>query len=155
MTDLEETAAGGGLLIATFIIGEARFGIDAGKILEVVQTRKTTVIHHAPRFVVGVMNLRGRVVTVIDLGEKLDVGAVVSSVDNRILIVEWKHEFVGLLVDRVIEVLSAERNSIEKPPENIHGIQTSLITGVLQDDSGRLTALLDINHVLDTEEDKR
>lgn len=155
MTNLDESAGDAGLLVATFIIDEARFGIDANKILEVVQLRKTTVVHHAHRFVVGIMNLRGRVVTVIDLGEKLGLRAVAPSDENRILIVEWKHEFVGLLVDRVVEVLSTERHTLEKPPENIHGIKMSIITGVLQDADGQLTSLLDVNRMLETEDESQ
>jgi purine-binding chemotaxis protein CheW len=66
---------------------------------EIVPVKKTTVIHHAPPFVRGVINLRGKVVTVIDLGEKLLLGSVEQNDENRILIVDWKQENVGLLVD--------------------------------------------------------
>jgi len=151
-SDSIEQSVESSLLIVTFAIGEARFGIDAGRVQEVVQQRAIARVHHAPRFVAGVMNLRGRVITVIDLGEKLELGPASRSEDTRILIIEWKQEFVGLLVDNVEEVVSVERESISKQPGNVHGIQSTLIAGVFQDVRTRLAALLDVDAIVDIEE---
>jgi purine-binding chemotaxis protein CheW len=140
------------VLVSTFLIGEARFAIDANKVQEVVQIRKTTVVHHAPPFIKGVLNLRGRVITVIDLGEKLDLGSIEQCADNRIMIVEWKQEYIGLLVERITEVIQVERNSIKRPPENVHGVQANLIAGVFLNELGHLVGLLDIDKVLAADE---
>jgi purine-binding chemotaxis protein CheW len=146
MTETENS-----LLVATFVIGNAWFGIDANQVQEVIQVRKITVVHDASAFVRGVMNLRGRVVTVIDLGEKLSLGVIAPDNENRIMIVEWQQEYVGLLVESIKEVVQIERESIKRPPENVHGVQAALITGVFPTDNGQLVGLLDIDKVLAAE----
>jgi purine-binding chemotaxis protein CheW len=148
MINASITEAEDNLLVSTFSIGDALFGIDANQVQEVVQLRKITAVHHAPDYVRGVMNLRGRVVSVIDLGEKLSLGAIESDAENRIMIVEWRQEYVGLLVARIEEVVQVETEAIKRPPENVHGVQASLITGVFQSEAGRLIGLLDIDKVL-------
>ena len=148
MSEIKDENDDSTILIATFFIGNARFGVDAIQVQEIVPFKKTTVIHHAPTFVRGVINLRGKVVTVIDLGEKLLLGSVEQNDENRILIVDWKQENVGLLVDSMTEVIQIERTDINPPPENVNGVQASLITGVFKNVSGHLVGLLDIDKVL-------
>lgn len=141
-----------GLLVATFQISNAWFCIDAHLVQEVIQVKKSTPIHHAPAFICGVMNLRGKVVTVIDLGEKLAFGEISQSEDNRILIVEWKQEYIGLLVERITEVIHIESDLIRDPPGNVHGVQATLITGVFQNEAGLLVGLLNIDRILDVDD---
>jgi purine-binding chemotaxis protein CheW len=100
------------------------------------------------------MNLRGRVVTIVDLGEKLSFGEIAHSDENRILIVEWKQEYVGLLVEKITEVVQIEKSLIREPPGNVHGVQASLIAGVFQNASGYLIGLLDTNKILDVDENE-
>src|SRR5215831_15099468 len=95
-TRLDET-----LLVSVFQLGNAMFGIPAAQIQEVVQMGSITPVHHAPSCIVGIRNLRGRIVTVIDLGTRLDLGEAERGPESRILIVDSEGELVGLLVDRV------------------------------------------------------
>jgi purine-binding chemotaxis protein CheW len=141
-----------GLLVATFQIGMAWFCIDAHLVQEVIQVKKSTPVHHAPAFICGVMNLRGKVITVIDLGEKLAFGEITRSEDNRILIVEWKQEYIGLLVERITEVVHIESDLIRDPPGNVHGVQATLITGVFQNNEGFLVGLLNIDKILEIDD---
>jgi purine-binding chemotaxis protein CheW len=141
-----------GLLVATFQIGKAWFCIDANLVQEVIQVKKSSPIHHAPAFICGVMNLRGKVVTVIDLGEKLAFGEISRSEDNRILIVEWKQEYIGLLVECITEVTNVECDLIREPPGNVHGVQATLITGVFQNEAGFLVGLLNIDKILEIDD---
>jgi purine-binding chemotaxis protein CheW len=148
----DEKSVETGLLVATFRIGNAWFCIDAHLVQEVIQVKKSTPIHHAPSFICGVMNLRGKVITVVDLGEKLDFGEISRSEDNRILIVEWEQEYIGLLVERITEVVNIEHDLIREPPGNVHGVQATLITGVFQNEAGILIGLLNIDKILEIDD---
>jgi purine-binding chemotaxis protein CheW len=142
------------ILISTFFLGDAAFGLDTAQVQEVVRVGDITPVHHAPGFVVGVMNLRGRISTVIDLGIKLELGQVQTGVDTRIFIVDWQGEQIGLLVDSVADAIAVDRSDLKPAPENVRGMQCRQFKGVFQID-GRLIALLDTAEVLDIEGDAR
>ena len=107
------------LLTATFQLGgdDGIFGIEATLIQEVVMVGELTPVRHAPSYVAGIRNLRGRIITVIDLCVRLGLGAVTIGPESRILIADWKGEPVGLLVDRVDEVVEIEHSAWQPPPE--------------------------------------
>jgi len=137
-----DAVSGDGLLVATFHLGGAVFGIDAQQVQEVTKVGELTPVHHAPKEVVGIRNLRGRIVTVLDLGAWLQLGGVERSVANRILIVEGQGEQVGLLVDCVADTITARSEDLAPPPPNLHGVQSRYLLGVCQG-AGRLVALID------------
>lgn len=139
------------LLIATFLLGQAAFGVDTALIQEVVRVGDLTPVRQAPEFVVGIRNLRGRIVTVIDLRVRLSMGRVPTSDDSRILIVEAQGEPIGLLVDRVADTLTVSTGDIAAPPPNVHGVQSRNLVGVCRGGAGRLVALLDLSAVLEVE----
>lgn len=136
------------LLIATFLLGQATFGVDTALIQEVVRLGDITPVHHAPESVVGIRNLRGRIVTVVDLRTCLRMGRIAPGPDSRILIVEAQGEPVGLLVDQVADTLNVASDAIAPPPPNVHGVQSRNLRGICRG-SGRLVALLDLARVLE------
>ncbi|MHC1744394.1 MAG: chemotaxis protein CheW [Syntrophobacteraceae bacterium] len=138
------------MLVSTFFLGDAAFGIDTEQVQEVVRVGDITAVHHAPQYVLGVMNLRGRIATVIDLGIKLDLAQTGIGPDSRIFIVEWEGEQVGLLVDRVADAIAVDRTDLKPPPENVRSLQGHQFKGVCSVE-GRLVALLDMAAVLDVE----
>ncbi len=139
------------LLVATFILNGALFGIDAGKVQEVVLIDRITPVHHAPAWVVGVRNLRGKIVTIIDLAAKLELGAVEQTAETRILILKWTREPIGIMVDAVSDAVRFERSTLEAPPPNLHDVQSSDMKGVLHH-QGRLVALLNPDSLLHFDE---
>jgi len=147
MTNEHQEVPDNSMLVATFLLGEAAFGIDAQQVHEVVRVGDVTPVHHAPPSVVGIRNLRGRIVTVIDLCVRLGLGTVTIGPESRILIVELQNEPIGLLVDKVAETVSAGAEDIEPPPPNLHGIQSKNLAGVCRG-GGRLVALLNPATVL-------
>jgi len=153
MDEMKNNDSDTSILVATFRIGNASFGINTNLVQEVVQVKKNTPVHHAPVYIRGVMNLRGKVVTIVDLGEKLSFGEIEPHKDNRILIVEWKQEYVGLLVERINEVIQIESDKVRDAPGNVHGVQASLIAGVFQNADGNLIGLLDTDKILSVEEE--
>jgi purine-binding chemotaxis protein CheW len=139
------------MLVSTFFLGEAAFGLDTAQVQEVVRVGHITPVHHAPGFVLGVMNLRGRIATVIDLGAKLELAHTDIDGDSRIFIVEWQDEQIGLLVDRVADAVTVDRAALKPAPENVRGIQGRQFQGVCHVD-GRLIALLEMTAVLTIED---
>jgi purine-binding chemotaxis protein CheW len=141
------------LLVATFQLGgdDGVFGIDATLIQEVVMVGELTPVRHAEDYVAGIRNLRGRIITVIDLCVRLGLGAVEIGPESRILIADWKGEPVGLLVDRVADAVEVEAGGLEPAPPNLHGVQMQKLLGVFPSGE-RLAALLDLTAVLVTDD---
>ncbi|MCG8473123.1 MAG: chemotaxis protein CheW [Desulfobacterales bacterium] len=143
----QKTTTGSMLELATFSVGEAQCGIDILKIQEINKQTQVTSVPQAPDYVVGVLNLRGRIVTVIDLGLKTGLSPITRDKDNRNIIVDSMGEHIGLLVDRISDVMSADPAHVEPPPANLGGIEGSYFEGVVKTDSG-LIGVLDIERVL-------
>jgi purine-binding chemotaxis protein CheW len=126
-------SASGDLLLVTFLLGNASFGIDAQLVQEVVNVGDITHVHHAPAHVVGIRNLRGRIVTVVDMAVLLELGYITMGTESKLLIMEWQNEPVGFLVDVVTEAITAAAGTITAPPANLHARQRRNLRGVYQD----------------------
>src|ERR1700733_4906826 len=118
-----ETRSEDALLVSVFRLGDAMFSIPAAQIQEVVQMGSVTPVHHAPACIVGIRNLRGRIVTVIDLGMRLELAEAQRGPDSRILIVDCEGELVGLLVDRVDDTIFLQPETMSPPPPNLGELQ--------------------------------
>ncbi len=102
-----------------------------------------TPVRHAPDFVAGIRNLRGRIITVIDLAVRLGIGSVEIGPESRILIADWKGEPVGLLVDRVADAdCPCAGRSRARLHRTCNGVQMQKLLGVFRSGE-RLAALLD------------
>jgi purine-binding chemotaxis protein CheW len=150
MTELKETD-NGSFLISTFYLGDTLLGIDTLRVQEVIIRGDMTGVHHAPEYIMGVINLRGRIATIVDLGKKLNLTDAGNSEDSRIIIVDWENEYVGLMVDAISDVIPVVKDRIVPPPPNVSGVQGKFIQGVYQADS-HLIAILDVEKVISTEE---
>ena len=135
------------VLISTFFIGETLWGIDTLRVQEVIRVSDVTPVRHAAPSVAGVINLRGKIVTIVDLGKKLALPQATSAAETRIIIVEWNSEYVGLLVDRVSDVVNAEISQIAPAPSNVQGVQGSFLEGVLRTRES-LISILGIDKIL-------
>ncbi len=137
--------------LATFYIGDALCGMDILKIQEINKLMDMTKVPQAPSYVIGILNLRGQIVTIIDLGKKLGLGATDATLSSRNIIVNSPGEHVGLLVTRLSDVISADTDKIERAPANMGGIQGEFFSGVYKT-ADRLIGILDINKVLRLED---
>lgn len=133
--------------IATFYVGEALCGIDILNIQEINKQTDVTIVPQSAAYVKGVLNLRGRIVSVIDLGEKIGLAPISKSKENRNVIVDSHDEHIGLLVEKISDVMTAEISKIEPPPANIGGIQGKYFSGVFKTDTS-LVGILDIETAL-------
>jgi purine-binding chemotaxis protein CheW len=137
--------------LATFFVGDALCGMDILKIQEINKLMDMTKVPQAPSYVTGILNLRGQIVTIIDLGKKLGLGATEATPYSRNIIVNSPGEHVGLLVTRLSDVVSADTERVERAPANMGGIQGEFFSGVYKTDD-KLIGILDINKVLRLED---
>ncbi|GAB4247296.1 chemotaxis protein CheW [Deferrisoma sp.] len=137
--------------VCTFWIGDALCGVDIRRVQEINRQVEATPVPLAPDYVVGVMNLRGRVVTVMDPARKLGLGDTAPGEETRNVIVQSGEEPVGLLVDRVADVVEVDPAALAPPPANLGGIRGAVFLGVLRTD-GALVGILDVDAVLEEAE---
>ncbi len=137
--------------LVSFVVENEEFGVDILKVQEIIRTVDITRVPKSPDFVEGVINLRGKIVPVIDLRRRFGVEKRERDNETRIIVVELTEKVVGFLVDKVKEVIRVEKDIIEPPPELTTSISSNYITGVakLQD---RLLILLDLDKVLSGDE---
>jgi purine-binding chemotaxis protein CheW len=128
--------------ICTFHLAEYFFGIDVLEVHEVIRSQILTRIPLAPPVVRGLMNLRGQIVTALDLRRRLDLPERPADLDPVNIVIRTPDGPVSLLVDRVGDVLPVPEADFEKPPEALRGVARELILGVYKLD-GRLLLLLD------------
>jgi purine-binding chemotaxis protein CheW len=138
--------------LVTFYVGDALCGMDILKVQEINKLMEMTKVPQAPDYMVGILNLRGQIVTIIDLGQKLGLGNVVISNESRNIIINAPGEHVGLLVTRISDVVMADPDKIEPAPANMSGIQGLFFTGVYKTEN-KLIGILDIKEVLRIESD--
>ena len=137
--------------LVSFKIADEEFGLDILNVREINRMVTITKVPNSPGFVEGIINLRGRVLPVIDLRIKLGMPKKEYDKDTRIVVVDVEGKTIGFLVDSVREVLRIPKSITEAPPEITAGINSEYITAVgkLED---RLLILLDLNKLLVEEE---
>ncbi len=133
--------------LATFYLGDALCGIDIKSIQEINKLIDMTRVPQAPDYVLGVLNLRGEIVTVIDLGRKLGLSPANITPDSRNIIINYQNENVGLLVDKIGDVVEVDTKKIEPAPANLEEIQGSFFEGVLKDEKV-LVGILNLDEAL-------
>ncbi len=135
--------------IAVFTIAGEEFGIELIKIVEIIKPRKVTPVPKVPAFISGMINLRGKVIPVMDLRVRFSVKP--SSSRDKILIAKMHGEEIGLIVDSVKEIINIEKEQIASPPTIFRGLKPEYLKGIgkLGD---RLIIILNLDSLLTAEE---
>ena len=132
----------------TFNLSNEEYGIGILKIKEIIGMMPVTSVPQTPEFVKGVINLRGKVIPVVNLRSRFNKPAGEQTSDNRIVVVNLNNVTVGLLVDSVSEVLRLSEDLVEPPPPMMEGgLDTEYIRSVGRLDDNRLLILLDLEKV--------
>lgn len=140
------------LNLVTFELSGEEFGVDIMQVSEVIPVTRITRIPQAPECIKGLINLRGKILVVIDLNKRLGFRSSETDSLSRILIVEVKDTVIGMLVNSVKGVMRLPLSSIEPPPEIIKSkINAEYLTGVGKV-GNRLLILLNLARVLGEEE---
>jgi|SRR3972149_2097086 len=139
--------ASGLLQLVSFNLGDEEYGVEILKVQEINRMVHITRVPKAPHFVEGVINLRGKVIPIVDLRKRFGLPEKAPDRNTRIIVVETTGKTVGLIVDGVSEVLRLSSDTIEPPPPMVAGVDAEYIWGVgkLED---RLLILLDLGKVL-------
>jgi purine-binding chemotaxis protein CheW len=133
--------------LATFLLDREEYGVDVKLVQEIIRVSEITQVPRAPEFIRGVINLRGRIIPVIDLKRKLGLGENLPGRAARIVVVKVRERLIGLLVDAASQVLRVPLSSIEAAPEEVVEIDLNFIRGVAKL-QGRLIILIDLPKVL-------
>lgn len=139
------------LQLACFRVGGERYALDIMRVLEVTRWHPVTKIPKAPEFLEGVINLRGRVIPVVDLRKRLDLPPQEPTRRTRVLIAEIGGKVVGFIVDEAREVLRVVRGDVRPPPQIVRGVASQYLEGILQNGT-ELILILDFEKVLSTHE---
>ena len=146
-TGAEKSAADETIQLACFVVDELLCGIDIKWVQEINRNLKLTQVPLAPDYVLGIMNLRGRIVTVINLGKKLGLVPCAMGGKSRGVIVDRDDEYIGLLVDGIKDVISIAGSQITPPPANIDVQKGTFFSGACKLENA-LISILDVDAVL-------
>ncbi len=133
--------------LITFYLDDELFGINVSDVLEVNRDLIWTPIPGAASWILGAANLRGQIVTVLDIRPVLGYGERNDGLFNNVIIVSAKDELVGVLVDSIADVIDIQAESLQPAPKNLPGLQRRCVSAVVKQEE-TLIAILEIEAVL-------
>ncbi len=139
-------------LVVFDLAGEV-YGVDINSVREIIRMQAVTHVPNAPDFVEGVINLRGRVIPILDLRKRFGLRVSEETRDSRVVVVDIAGQNIGIIVDAVIEVLRLAADAIEPASSLITTEDSYYLEGIAKLD-GKLLILLDLDRVLSTDEQK-
>ncbi|MBA1446536.1 MAG: chemotaxis protein CheW [Chromatiales bacterium] len=139
------------LQLVTFRLKDESYGINVMKVQEVLRVTEIAPVPGAPPFVLGIINLRGNVVTVIDTRSRFGLPSAELDDSSRIVIIESEKQVVGILVDAVAEVVELNEDEVDAAPNVGNDESSRYIQGVATRENG-LLILVDLNKLLTDEE---
>jgi purine-binding chemotaxis protein CheW len=129
--------------------GEEEFGIDIRKVVEILKGQRVYLFPQLPSFLSGMVNIRGEVIPLVDLRKRFGISP--DAKKERIVVVRSGKEKVGLLVDRVKEIITLEPDEIIQPPALFKGLKTEYLTGIGRRGNS-IIILLNLDTLLTSEE---
>lgn len=155
LTQEHETSNAGSLLqVVSFSLGKQIFAIDILQVQEIIRMLEITQVPNVPEFVKGVINLRGKVIPVVDLRKRFNLTAAEENLQERIIVVKGENKPVGMVVDDVSDVLRFPQDEVESAPAMVSNIDSQSIAGVVKA-KDRLVILLDVAKILSMMEQSR
>ena len=143
-------AAGAPREFIAFRIGVQEFCIDIMSVREIRGWTPATALPHAPTYVRGVINLRGSVLPIVDLAERLGFAATDDSARQVIIVVQVRAQIIGLLVDAVSDILTLTNETIQPTPDVATSFVKSFVRGMLAID-GRMIGIVELDSIMETE----
>lgn len=139
------------LQLVSFVVAEEEFAVPILSVQEINRMLQITRVPQSPDFVEGVINLRGRIIPVVDLRKRFGMPSLEQTDDARIIVVEVNDRVIGFEVDSVNEVLRIKSSIVEPPPPMACGLDANYVQGVGKLDD-RLLILLDLDRLFSDEE---
>ncbi len=134
---------------AVFRMGDEVFGIEIKKVVEILKAQKTYTLPELPEFLSGVMTVRGEVIPILDLRKRFGIKSKFKK--ERIIIVRYDNEKIGLVVDEVKEITSLDTKDITHPPSIFKGLKKKYLTG-LGKKGEMIIIILNLDDLLTSEE---
>lgn len=131
-----------------FKVSNEVYGVDIMDIKELIRPREVTEVPRAPSFVSGIISLRGVIIPIIDMLDRLGLERESVTGRERVIVVRHGSTFSGLLVDEIIQVVRIAKDDIESAPTVLDGIDRDFVTGIGRAD-GRMIILLNLSNVID------
>ena len=135
----------------TFVLGQESYGIEILKVQEIRGYDSVTKIANTPEFIKGVVNLRGRIVPIVDLRIKFHLGKVEYDEFTVVIILNLAGRIVGMVVDGVSDVMILQPSQIRAVPDIVSSIDTKYITGLASVEE-KMFILVDIEHLMNSKE---
>ena len=130
-----------------FIIGEEEYAVPILTIQEIIKPISWTRVPQTPAYVLGVFNLRGSVIPLIDLRVKFGLGAQNHTDETRVFVLKQEDEVAGFVIDRLTEAIRIKKTDIDPPPETIMS-EESMIEGVGKQE-GKILTILKVHKLLE------
>jgi purine-binding chemotaxis protein CheW len=143
--------SGGEVQLAVFKVGGEEFAVDIMEIMEIIRPQKITKVPKAPAFVEGIINLRGKIVPVLEMRGRFGGEASGDPKHARIIIVKVEESLFGIVVDEVSEVMYLSRDLIDSTPDAVKGVDVEYLKNVGKV-GDRLILILDTGKLLTKEE---
>jgi purine-binding chemotaxis protein CheW len=141
--------------LVTFQLGNEQYGIDIMEVNEIWKVEAIRAIPNAPSYVEGIFDLRGDIVPVINLHRRFHIKKIHMSEEDELLsgsiIININNTKIGIIIDKVLRVVSVELDQIQPPPQMLSGIGAEYIQGVVPGEEGYLI-ILDIQRLFDPKE---
>ncbi|RYC31239.1 chemotaxis protein CheW [Lichenibacterium minor] len=147
MNQAQKTEGAGSRELISFLIGTQEFCVDIMSVREIRGWTPATPLPHSPPFVRGVINLRGAVLSIVDLAARLGFPPTEPSARAVIIVAQVGCQVVGLLVDAVTGILTVTADTVQPTPDVASDMARSFVTGVLAVE-GRMISLITLDHVL-------
>lgn len=137
--------------LVTFKVDNEEYGVDIMQVQEIIRLGKVVRVPGAPPFVEGIMDLRGKVLPVVDLRRRFHLEPREHDATSRVVVINIADMTLGLIVDSITEVLRLPTSTIEPPPRIVAGIDARFLKGIGRVDK-RLLILLDLDRIFSEEE---
>jgi len=137
--------------IVIFQLNHEYFGVNIASVESIIKMLPITAIPHAPDFIKGIINLRGKILPVVDLHKRFSLPVIEENRDGRIVVAAIDEKEVGMMVDGVSEVLTINDEDVEPAPCMVTSIDSSFIVGIAKIDK-QLVMLLDLDKVFSSQE---
>jgi purine-binding chemotaxis protein CheW len=135
------------LQIVVFSLNDETCGVDTPQVLEIVKYQEIAKVPEMPEFIDGIINLRGKIVPIINLNKRFDLGATEITKKTKIIITKQKENYVGFVVNDVSEILRLTEEELEISPSIIAKAGNSYLKSIGKRD-GKLISILDLNNIL-------
>jgi purine-binding chemotaxis protein CheW len=139
------------LQAVVFMLNKAYYGVPILQVQEIVKMTEITELPNTPDFVQGIVNLRGKIIPIIDMRKRFGLPEETIDENWKILILKEEDVLFGVMVDQISEVEKVPATLIEKPPKIVAGVNGKFINGIAKTEN-RLLILLDIAKILSDEE---